>query len=232
MLLNRGLLIGLVLLIYSQKDTEDDFSVICLQDCKVLMKSISDTYDGECKKGLADGYGLARGSDTYEGNFKKGLPHGKGKYIWNNGDYYEGEWKKGRMEGNGKMVFKVVNNQDSIVAGFWEKGEYVDIFKVPYEVPNKSSNITKIEFSLLNEMSNEITFRFFSGKQLEIGEFVITPTEGMYSTFRNTGKSVEISGVQFPFQAYVNAPPYNFDFVIYKPGKWGIRLEVDLPFTY
>ena len=44
--------------------------------CKVLMKEISGSYSGECKKGLADGKGEAKGVDRYIGAFKKGLPDG------------------------------------------------------------------------------------------------------------------------------------------------------------
>ncbi|MDZ7607199.1 MAG: hypothetical protein U5K79_16780 [Cyclobacteriaceae bacterium] len=54
--------------------------------------------EGECKKGLANGQGNAKGTDEYEGQFKDGLPHGTGTYIWANGDVYTGAWKKARKK--------------------------------------------------------------------------------------------------------------------------------------
>ena len=84
--------------IYSQ-DNKDN--------CKVLMNEISESYQGDCKDGLAHGNGLAQGIDTYEGKFKKGLPYGNGKYAWANGDYYDGRWKEGDKA---IMLFNVPDN--------------------------------------------------------------------------------------------------------------------------
>ena len=47
-------------------------------DCKVLAETLAESYEGDCKKGLADGKGKAIGTDSYEGGFKKGLPEGEG----------------------------------------------------------------------------------------------------------------------------------------------------------
>ncbi|PLX24321.1 MAG: hypothetical protein C0597_00015 [Marinilabiliales bacterium] len=44
-------------------------------DCRVLLSSISEKYEGECVNGFADGKGIAEGAHKYEGEFKKGLPH-------------------------------------------------------------------------------------------------------------------------------------------------------------
>ena len=41
---------------------------VCAQEtCKVLKPEISGSYLGDCKKGLANGKGIARGTDGYEG---------------------------------------------------------------------------------------------------------------------------------------------------------------------
>ena len=58
--------------------------------CEVIPDDIKGTYDGECKKGKANGFGKAVGTDTYEGEFKKGFPHGKGTYTWGNGNIFTG----------------------------------------------------------------------------------------------------------------------------------------------
>jgi len=202
------------------------------EDCTVKMKSIQGAYEGQCKKGLADGYGIAIGTDKYEGYFKKGWPDGKGKYTWENGNYYEGEWKKGEMDGEGKMIHIIDDQKKEITRGFWEKGEYIGIYKESYEVFNRSSNITNIDFSLLNNKTNEIRFILFSGKQLEIERISVTPTIGLYENLQHTGNSVILTNVEFPFRAYVNMPQHNFDFVINQSGNWQIRIEVDLEFSY
>ena len=90
--------------------------------CKVLLESISGSYEGDCKKGLAHGKGKAVGEDTYEGTFKKGFPEGEGKYTWANGDYYEGEFKKGKIEGEGT---RVMAGGDITQEGFFLDGEYI-----------------------------------------------------------------------------------------------------------
>ena len=53
--------------------------------CQVLLPQIAGSYEGECKKGLAEGMGKAQGIDFYEGYFKKGYPDGHGKYAWKDG---------------------------------------------------------------------------------------------------------------------------------------------------
>lgn len=40
-------------------------------ECKVLLPALSGSYEGGCRKGLADGDGVAIGTDTYKGSFKK-----------------------------------------------------------------------------------------------------------------------------------------------------------------
>ena len=86
--------------------------------CQVLLPQIAGKYEGECKKGLADGLGKAQGADLYEGNFKKGFPEGHGKYTWNDGATFEGEWKKGRKDGYGVLTSHPAL-QDSVLSGYW-----------------------------------------------------------------------------------------------------------------
>jgi len=117
------------------------------QNCKVLTKNISESYTGDCKKGLAHGSGSAKGIDLYKGEFRKGLPHGKGTYNWNEGERYVGDWKKGERFGkgtytdlqggkytgdwkngmkDGEGTFELkLNDQDSIMAGLWKEDKYL-----------------------------------------------------------------------------------------------------------
>ncbi|QFY89685.1 hypothetical protein D5125_09400 [Magnetovirga frankeli] len=81
-----------------------------LLDCKVNDPDNGEFYSGDCKNGLADGVGVARGRDEYEGSFKAGVQHGRGKYIWGEnsdwpGDIYEGDWLNGQRTGQGKYTW-------------------------------------------------------------------------------------------------------------------------------
>jgi hypothetical protein len=113
-------------------------------DCVVLLPKISGKYEGDCKKGKANGVGKAVGEDIYEGEFKKGMPDGMGKYTWSNGNVFEGNWKDGVKEGEGKLVVKRENLADSAMVGFWKDDEYIGKFENPFEIGSKSSNINKI----------------------------------------------------------------------------------------
>ncbi len=92
--------------------------------CKVLVKELQGEYTGDCKKGLANGQGTAKGINTYQGEFRKGYPHGEGKYIWDKDNYYEGSFKKGLRSGFGKQ-FSIIHGKDSITEGYWDKNTYI-----------------------------------------------------------------------------------------------------------
>ncbi|MDA3779115.1 MAG: hypothetical protein PF487_02600, partial [Bacteroidales bacterium] len=103
-----------------------------IDKCKVLDKNINEYYEGECKKGLAHGKGIAKGIDTYNGKLKKGLPHGYGKYVWKNGSYYEGKWRKGKRNGKGKMYNSLTKKETK---GIWKKDVFIkEITERPYEI--------------------------------------------------------------------------------------------------
>ncbi len=91
--------------------------------CRVLDKDIQGTYTGDCKNGLAEGYGVSIGKDKYEGYFHKGALNGKGKYTWGKGqwegDVYEGDWKNGMKHGTGKYTYA----NGEIYEGNFHKGE-------------------------------------------------------------------------------------------------------------
>ena len=127
-----------ILLTVSQKSTV--FAQTEESACNVLMETISGTYEGECKKGLAHGKGLAKGKDTYEGSFKKGLPHGDGKYTWENGDYFVGSWKNGKKNGKGRLV--TAENKLPIL-GIWKDDKLTDKKIKPFTV-TRSSNVNNI----------------------------------------------------------------------------------------
>ena len=51
------------------------------KECKVMLASINESYDGFCKNGLAHGEGVASGLHKYEGKFSAGFPDGEGIYT-------------------------------------------------------------------------------------------------------------------------------------------------------
>ena len=128
------------------------------QDCKVLMLEIAEAYEGECKKGLAQGHGKAEGEDKYEGQFKKGLPHGDGKYVWSNGDYFEGNWSNGQKEGKG-IHHMIINGQESVLTGFWKDDVYVGEERVAAYTVNSRRMVDNIRVTKIAE-GNNVRFRF------------------------------------------------------------------------
>lgn len=88
-------------------------------DCRVELKNLQGQYNGECKKGLANGEGSAKGVDSYTGHFKKGYPNGFGVYAFENGSNYIGKFKMGKKDGYGLLNSK--NESGAIIQnyGLW-----------------------------------------------------------------------------------------------------------------
>jgi len=63
------------------------------------------SYVGDCRDGLAEGYGEAHGTAQYSGEFKAGRKHGKGSKTWPAGDRYEGDFAEDRREGTGMYTW-------------------------------------------------------------------------------------------------------------------------------
>ena len=74
-------------------------------DCKLIDLELQGTYEGECRNGLAHGYGVAKGTAEYQGEFRKGLKHGKGVKTWPWGDRYEGGFLDDRRNGKGMYTW-------------------------------------------------------------------------------------------------------------------------------
>jgi hypothetical protein len=194
--------------------------------CKVLLTEISGSYEGECKKGLADGFGKATGVDQYEGEFKKGYPNGKGKYLWKNGDSYEGEWEKGMRDGYGRMIIKM-ELKDSTMTGYWSENTFIGQEKFPYKVNQKSINIVNIRFARLNNDKNQIEIVFNeNSKPIPVYNFGVTELIGHYSTITKTDFSKTLNSITFPFRGEINAGSYYFDFTINQNGMWRITIDV------
>jgi hypothetical protein len=197
-------------------------------DCKVNNSSISGSYTGGCKNGLASGKGVAQGIDRYEGQFEKGLPSGRGTYKWANGIYYEGQWKNGMREGEGKMVYP-----DSLISGFWKEDKYVGKKKlVPYEIISISS-IARYTITKNADRNNTVKFRIKQGglDNISIENFSMFFDSG--SEYRS-GNIYGIENISYPVIIKIKYRTWNqlmtaqsdvrFEIEIKEPGSWDIIL--------
>jgi len=132
----------------------------------VLKPEIAGKYEGDLKKGLANGKGTATGIDSYTGYFYKGLPEGKGIYTFKNGNVFEGTFKNGLPDGKGTLTIKLAD-RDSISTGYWDAGNYVGTKKIePYVISNKTGSVQEhlsysgegntIEISVIDPLFNYI----------------------------------------------------------------------------
>jgi len=188
-------------------------------DCKVLLDALSGSYEGECKKGLANGMGKAEGSDSYEGEFRKGLPEGKGSYTWSNGDVFVGTFKKGMKEGDGRLTYNPERLADSVMTGFWKKDAYLGLYENPYKVLSKSGPVNRVVIRKLGNAPNDILIR---------GEMQMLRERGVNSSYF-TGSGFD--NVQFPFTLDMEASnanvPVSFRVIIYEPGRWEVVVNFD-----
>ena len=194
--------------------------------CRVLLPQIAGQYEGECKKGLADGMGKAQGTDQYEGFFKKGLPDGQGKYTWNDGTTFEGEWKKGREDGYGVLTSHLAS-RDSVLSGYWIDDEYIGTEKKPYKINNKGINIIGLTLSRVGSDKDQIVVEYNrSGRPLSIYSFHVTELMGGYSTISKSDFSKTLLNVRYPFRAEITGDAFVFDVTISQRGSWKIIVNV------
>jgi hypothetical protein len=209
-------------------------SVFSQDSCKVLKPEISGKYQGNCKKGLAQGNGIAEGTDKYEGHFKNGLPDGKGKYTWANGNTYEGDWKTGRKNGNGKSTYKK-NGKDSIVYGLWEDDKFI---KIAFPVPYKIFIVRDIDNYTVSKVgdgkdNNKITLKLkrCGADNTKLTDFNFVVDNGLYEQL---GNNYIYYNVVFPIAikiTYTTPNKFNtimlnpvLEITINEPGDWDITL--------
>jgi len=201
--------------------------------CSVLMKSIGERYEGECKKGLADGTGEAWGADHYRGSFKKGLPHGKGTYEYADGSLYEGMWSKGLRHGAGKLTFRY-NGSDSIQDGLWTKDEFKGNKSVEQDyriITMRSIERYKVyRYSEGNEI--RVVLKPMSSGSLEVSNLQITGSSGYESEFLNS--QMEFRNCDYPFKLRVTFNKWSklktirvdasIELEILRPGVWIVEI--------
>ena len=200
-------------------------------ECKVLVPALSGEYDGGCKKGLAHGNGIAKGTDRYEGRFVKGYPQGKGRYEWSTGEYYEGDWKKGLRDGKGSYHF-YYSTKDTVFAGMWKQDKYIG---PDYGRPKVTQqlNVSRVDFSKVGD-GQKVEVGIFQGGNpaSELYNFTIAASSG---SEYEVGQKVGFNSVIFPFTCRITYSSLNafrtqsFDCIveieISEPGNWLVKIH-------
>ncbi|MCF8366458.1 MAG: hypothetical protein K9H16_11790 [Bacteroidales bacterium] len=205
--------------------------ILAQSNCKVLLPEIDSIYDGKCKKGLANGEGIAIGKDTYQGKFKKGWPDGFGVYTWSTGEVYEGDFVEGVKDGEGVYRF-FTNNRDTALVGLWKDDVYIGPKPMKPKVM-QSVAIDRHTFRKNSDVQNRvlIDFRQNGGQNPNISGLLITADSGYEFSLGNTHGFKDMT---FPVTMLVKYTTPNklqtrqvyciFEFVIYEPGDWAVDL--------
>ena len=212
-------------------------------DCKVTDANLSGTYTGECKNGLANGKGEARGVHRYNGTFKAGVPDGTGTYYYNDNMYYIGAFQDGVKEGKGEMHY-IRNGSDSTVKGYWSGNEFRGKDYATYSVTGEKK-FDRFEIRPSKETGNIVTFELTTtsgspnGRPNVIEEGAaenVLLLKELYSTngvevrkiseFNSGLKSptkfeIEKFPVKFTCHLSIGDPVY---IELYRPAKWTIRI--------
>jgi len=198
-------------------------------DCRVMISDLQGTYQGGCKKGLAQGKGNARGKDRYSGYFKNGYPHGEGVYTWASGNMYKGSWRNGLRDGEGTFT-GTVNGRDSVMTGIWKEDHYQGPKPSAPKII-QSYNIISTSFNRSGEGS-KITISFYqNGMNNSIESLEIVSDSG---TENRSGPNLNIWNIAFPFHCKLNYLSWNslrtvqynciLEFEIKEPGSWDLRI--------
>lgn len=203
------------------------------EECKVLMPEISGSYTGKCKKGLANGKGLAVGTDTYEGRFSDGLPEGRGKYTWADGRIFDGEWSEGEPSGNGTMIYPRAGG-DSIVSGIWKGDSYYGpVPGPPYKI-NRSMSVIRSSIRKINDIGSSVRIGIFmSGSyNVEISDFSMVSDTGSPMML---GQRYGIENAVIPYTVSLKYRTWNqlhtqqhdviFEFTINEPGTFEVSIH-------
>jgi len=210
-------------------------------ECKVLVPELQGQYNGECKKGLADGEGSAQGEERYVGNFKKGLPHGFGVYFYSNGSSYVGSFKKGIRDGYG-LLNDMSTGSKGMHYGLWASGKLA--------IPNDARGLYRVEHYrgpdmiipevlLGNQYATQIFIEFTEKgvpkKTATIIDYEISSGEYVENIDRTLNREIQFTNItEFPVRLYLKYiykradwrnQDCEFKVTLFTPGLWTIKLE-------
>ncbi len=200
--------------------------------CEVLFPSLNISYTGECKKGLANGSGEAKGVlYLYKGAFKKGYPEGLGEMQYGNNTFFIGNFQKGIKEGKGEFHMVQEGKADSILRGFWSGDVYRgNTYKTHNYMCNKMYDRKEIRPSA--SAGNSITIEASKTKgPLLIDNVVCTSGRTLrkivdYSTMQKHSLTFEITEFPVSLQIMVSdGGIINLD--LYKSADWFCTLYLN-----
>jgi hypothetical protein len=204
---------------------------VTAQDCKVLMPDIDKEYQGECKKGLAHGDGIAKGVNTYEGEFKNGLPNGTGTLTYATGEIYEGSWKNGLKNGTGSLT-QIINGKDSIINGIWDNDKYIGEKKLKEYQVIKKLNVQRYSIRKNSDAFNQVTIRIKSGSL-----YIAPPqnTHGSSGSLVIHHEKAIFENISYPFTCTMTyefpsttgaqQSTAEFSFKLLTPGDWQVEIN-------
>ena len=216
--------------IYAQQDSSS---------CKVITKELAGSYTGECKNGLANGKGEAKGLYHYIGSFKEGMPNGTGIYYYSESEYFNGSFQDGIKEGKGEMHYIKKPMPDSIIKGYWSgdgfKGDkYItytfsttELFDQTEITPSKTSgNIITIEIGTTSGSPNGAPGSRINNV-LSLRD-IVSPTgsiQKVRSKYESPLKSyITLELVGFPCKLFGTlSDNQTFELELYKAANWKVR---------
>lgn len=216
--------------LFAQENTEP---------CKVLLSALEGKYTGECKKGLADGNGDARGLHHYTGAFKKGLPNGKGIYYYSDSLYHSGKFQDGIKEGKGETHYVRGGFPDSIIKGYWSGDVYRGNQYKTYDFNCSQNSDLIVEITPSEQNGNTITIDISTTTgppgggptSLVINELISTDgnfIKKISGHATNFSSSVTYQLSKFPAKLFaVLSDGRNFQLELYKPATWTVRLKIN-----
>jgi hypothetical protein len=221
------------------------------QACNVLPVSIFKEYEGDCRKGLAEGKGIARGQNvTYEGDFRKGMPHGEGILKFSDGRTFEGQWRNGEIYGYGELMNSSREVQKGYFKGTIEEFRYMGEDKsslAGYRIL-ETERLDNATYTFVNSdpQGRRVSIKIFENNIRTITNFeILEITEGVIQLITNAGGrlNAEIERVDFPvtfgiryiipYGTQDTKLPGNVDnmnsprimrFTIMEPGMWTVAI--------
>ncbi len=215
------------------------FSQQTSSDCKVESEALKGSYTGDCKNGLANGKGEAKGLERYTGSFKNGMPNGEGTYYFKDGTFFIGNFQDGLREGKGEMHFPVAGQADSVLKGYWSADEYRGREYVCYKFGG-STYFDKVDIIPSKESGHTLTIEISTNSGSPDGSnphggialFVsdVSPSDGVFvnkiTSYQTPNKaSVKYDISKLPAHFFVtisNGETFSID--LYKSANWTIRL--------
>lgn len=219
------------------------------ETCKVLSADLKSFYKGECKNGLANGEGEAKGIiNHYTGTFKNGKPNGKGTCYYGDSIFYSGNFQDGIKEGKGELHYLQTGQPDSVIKGYWSGDEFRG---KKYTTYNLSGSIpfARMEINPSSQSGNSISFEIstttgsptgsFTGSGAGGSGYILTLVEltaypenavlPFFTRIEDARKSIyTFKLMNFPTTLRARfSTGDNFELELYKAADWKVRIALN-----